>query len=207
MAKKYFYAVAIGKQTGVFRSWEECESLVKGFKGAQFKGFGYQQRAEAQEWVDAHKKESSRQVSYKEPVGVDKSGIEVYTDGSFQRGAASWAFVVYRDGVEIANDSGLCDEAGNSLHNIAGELKAVSKAILYCRNNGLTRFIIYHDYTGVSKWLTGVWRTKNPLVASWKEVTVKYMHNLRVNFQHIPGHAGNKGNERADRLAAEVHNR
>lgn len=34
-----FYAVAKGKKTGIFRTWAECESQVKGFSGAIFKKF------------------------------------------------------------------------------------------------------------------------------------------------------------------------
>lgn len=37
--KSYYYAVQNGRSTGVFNSWSECESEVKGFKGAKFKKF------------------------------------------------------------------------------------------------------------------------------------------------------------------------
>ena len=34
-----FYAVHVGRQTGVFNTWAEAEQQVKGFAGAQFKKF------------------------------------------------------------------------------------------------------------------------------------------------------------------------
>ena len=34
-----FYAVAQGKQCGIYHSWNECQENVKGFKGAKFKKF------------------------------------------------------------------------------------------------------------------------------------------------------------------------
>ena len=34
-----FYAVAQGKQCGIYDSWNECQKNVKGFKGAKFKKF------------------------------------------------------------------------------------------------------------------------------------------------------------------------
>nr|CAB3265613.1 ribonuclease H1-like [Phallusia mammillata] len=34
-----FYAVHVGRKQGVFNTWSECESLVKGFKGARYKKF------------------------------------------------------------------------------------------------------------------------------------------------------------------------
>lgn len=40
MAKKNkYYVVWIGKKTGVFDSWKECEESVKGFEGAKYKSF------------------------------------------------------------------------------------------------------------------------------------------------------------------------
>ncbi|PVV05050.1 hypothetical protein BB560_000429 [Smittium megazygosporum] len=34
-----FYAVKVGEKTGIFNTWQECQSLVKGFPGAQYKKF------------------------------------------------------------------------------------------------------------------------------------------------------------------------
>ena len=36
---KKYYAVKNGRNIGIFLSWEECEKQVKGFKGANYKGF------------------------------------------------------------------------------------------------------------------------------------------------------------------------
>ena len=46
MAKKKFYVVWNGLQTGVFDSWDACERQVKGVEGALFKSFD--SRAEAE---------------------------------------------------------------------------------------------------------------------------------------------------------------
>ena len=46
MAKKV-YAVKVGRQTGLFNTWAECEAQVKGFMGAKFKGFMTAQEAMA----------------------------------------------------------------------------------------------------------------------------------------------------------------
>lgn len=39
MKKPKFYVVWKGRQTGIFRSWEECAAQVSGYPGAQFKSF------------------------------------------------------------------------------------------------------------------------------------------------------------------------
>jgi len=50
MGKK-FYAVAAGREPGVYSQWPEAERQVKGFPGAKFKGFA--SRAEAEAWLEA----------------------------------------------------------------------------------------------------------------------------------------------------------
>jgi ribonuclease HI len=45
-----FYAVAKGRQTGIFRTWGECENQVKGFSGAVYKKF--KNSNEAQQFID-----------------------------------------------------------------------------------------------------------------------------------------------------------
>jgi ribonuclease HI len=43
--KNHFYVVWIGRQTGIYNSWEECKKLVDGFEGARYKGFATQEEA------------------------------------------------------------------------------------------------------------------------------------------------------------------
>jgi ribonuclease H-related protein len=39
MAKKNFYAVKIGKTTGIFTTWSDCEASIHGYPGAKYRGF------------------------------------------------------------------------------------------------------------------------------------------------------------------------
>lgn len=39
MAKKKFYVVWKGKETGVFNSWDQCKKQIEGYKGAEYKSF------------------------------------------------------------------------------------------------------------------------------------------------------------------------
>uniref|UniRef100_A0A183DM42 ribonuclease H n=1 Tax=Gongylonema pulchrum TaxID=637853 RepID=A0A183DM42_9BILA len=41
-----FYAVARGHQTGVFKTWAECQEATKDFKGAKFKKFDNEEDAQ-----------------------------------------------------------------------------------------------------------------------------------------------------------------
>ncbi|UPK98820.1 hypothetical protein LCI18_009755 [Fusarium solani-melongenae] len=51
-----YYAVAIGRTTGVFVTWDETKPQVNGYSGAIHKSF--KSREEAQEFVDQHKIEN-----------------------------------------------------------------------------------------------------------------------------------------------------
>lgn len=42
-----FYAVKVGKNTGIFNTWKECESNIKGYSGAKYKKFNSKSEAES----------------------------------------------------------------------------------------------------------------------------------------------------------------
>jgi len=42
-----FYAVAVGRNTGIYSTWDECQSQVKGFSNARFKSFSTVEEAES----------------------------------------------------------------------------------------------------------------------------------------------------------------
>ncbi len=46
MAKKKYYVVWKGKETGVFTSWNACKKQIDGFEGAQYKSFIDENEAE-----------------------------------------------------------------------------------------------------------------------------------------------------------------
>jgi len=45
--RKQYYAVRIGREPGIYRTWEECKAQVDGYAKAQYKGFGSLEEAEA----------------------------------------------------------------------------------------------------------------------------------------------------------------
>ncbi len=46
MAKRKFYGVRVGKQTGVFETWEECKAQVEGIPGSSYQSFSSLEEAE-----------------------------------------------------------------------------------------------------------------------------------------------------------------
>ena len=47
--RKSAYAVAVGRQPGIYSTWDECHAQVSGHSGAVYKGFG--SHAEAEAWL------------------------------------------------------------------------------------------------------------------------------------------------------------
>jgi ribonuclease HI len=41
------YAVKVGRQPGIYRSWPECEAQVRGFSGAEYKSCATAELAQA----------------------------------------------------------------------------------------------------------------------------------------------------------------
>ena len=73
--KMNYYAVAVGKEPGIYFSWNDCEQQVKGFKGAKFKKFNNEE--DAQHFI----------ASYSYYNEINKENIVqqdyyVYTDGA-----------------------------------------------------------------------------------------------------------------------------
>jgi ribonuclease HI len=44
--RKQYYAVRIGREPGIYRTWDECKAQVDGYAKAQYKGFGSLEEAE-----------------------------------------------------------------------------------------------------------------------------------------------------------------
>lgn len=56
-----FYAVARGRTPGIFQTWADCESQVKGFSGARYKKFD--SVVEAQNFIDTHGGDKSQKTA------------------------------------------------------------------------------------------------------------------------------------------------
>ena len=45
--RKDFYAVAVGRKTGLFSTWDLCKEQVNGYKGNIYQGFSSEAEAQA----------------------------------------------------------------------------------------------------------------------------------------------------------------
>lgn len=141
---------------------------------------------------------------------------EVYTDGSYREFPdakyCSYGAVVITDGDrdDVFEIAGVTENPDTlPLRNVAGELLAVVRAIQHIKSNTpasvpIGHIKIYHDYTGVAKWVTGEWQAKKPFTQRYKKFWAKEMSDIPYSFVWIKSHTGDPMNERADRLAAKA---
>ena len=204
MGKKNYYVVKEGSKVGIFTNWNECQASVKGYKGAVFKGF--ESKAEALDWFNGLASVSTDQgESIDGDAPCDTLGpfdYEVYTDGSFYKGRYSYGYAFIKDGEVVFESKGVGEDLeAASMRNVAGELAAVVHAVQKAKTLE-ARILIYHDYSGVSHWVTGDWQAKNKFTQAYVEF-MKAHHGL-YEFRKVAGHSGDRFNDYVDRLAKEA---
>ncbi len=193
MAKKY-YAVRSGRQTGIFKSWDECKRQVTGFKGAAFKGFDT--LAEAENFISGA---SGAETAPRE------GAVTAYVDGSYNIRTKVFAYgAVIFDNGEVMMNGAFSDEELAKMRNVAGEIKGAMAAMSYCAERGIKKLDLYYDYEGIEKWCTGEWKTNKRGTAEYKAFYDALKDKLNVRFIKVKGHSGDKYNDMADRLAKDA---
>ncbi|XP_029318787.1 ribonuclease H1 isoform X2 [Cottoperca gobio] len=166
--------------------------------------------------------------SHHKRVKQSESSSSESTDGFTYMGDA---VVVYTDGGCSANGqkgarAGIgvywgCNHPLNVAEPLLGrqtnqraEVQAACKALEQAKENNIKKLVLYTDSkftingvtTWVKNWKQNGWRLKSGGPITNKDDFVKLDKlnaQVEVVWLHIPGHAGYKGNEEADRLSRE----
>lgn len=108
----------------------------------------------------------------------------------------------------------VCDRLPGRPTNQRAEIHAASRACEQAKSMNIKKIVIYTDsmftINGITKWISN-WKKNGWKLKSGGEVINKEdfqrlekgIQDLEVVWMHIPGHAGYKGNEEADRLAKQ----
>lgn len=203
MAKKNFYAVKSGKTTGIFRTWEECKSVVDGYPGAEYKGFTTEE--EAKEYLMGKQDGSRKNLSEKQNEETClPNQIIAYVDGSFDAKIGKYSFgcVIITPEGKIIREFGNGDNPRSlELRNVTGEMLGAMFAVKWCAVNGYQAIELCYDYKGIEMWATGGWRAKNELTKKYAKFMMEHSRKIHISFRKIAAHTGNKYNEEADKLA------
>lgn len=197
--KSNFYAVKVGKQPGIYKTWDECKEQVSGFSGAVYKGF--LTKKEAEEFLSG---KSAVNAGANKGSSVEDVDVTIYVDGSFDAdtGVYGYGFVaIFKDGT-IKEFYGANNDADTArIRNVAGEMLGAMFAVKYAKNKKCKSVKICHDYIGIERWAKGYWKTKNKFTAGYADYMKRHGKEIDILFEKVDAHTGVEFNERADQLA------
>ena len=225
MAKKKYYAVAVGRNPGIYDEWygeNGAEVQVKGFPKARFKGFP--SRKEADDFLKNASKMKTHAQAKPKPYGKDtkrskavrkaplkSDGIIIYTDGGCINNPGPGGY-----GVVIINGNQRKELSGGFrlTTNNRMELTACIEALRQLKRSSTvtlhsdSKYVVNGIMKGWAKrWRSNGWmRTKNDPAINpdlWEEL-LGLCDKHAVEFVWVKGHAGNPENERCDRLANQA---
>lgn len=173
MAKKKSKFYAVRNTNQIFENWSDCERVVKGTKGVEFKSFPTREQADAylrgEDPVLSTNKTSEivpyisesgikgtiRMAEDSDPLTWGIDGFIYSIDGSFNAQTQTYggAFACYENGVlldaqAIANNKPQFAQS----RNVAGEVCGFGLALSDAMERDLTKITIICDYEGIFRW-------------------------------------------------------
>lgn len=201
-----YYAVAKGRKTGIFTTWDECKTQVIGFSGAKFKSF--QTREEAEKFIGNGKKKYAviNNTDFDADSIKDEEKVFAYVDGSYVPGFyGSGIIMINLDGEEVSTLSCKGSEPPYlEMNNVGGEVNASMIAVKSAISMGYKLIRIHYDYAGIECWATGEWKRNKEGTKAYKKFIDENSKDIIIEFKKVKAHAGNKYNEIADDLAKQA---
>lgn len=198
MVQKY-YAVKVGRKPGIYLSWDQCKEQVIQFSGAIYKSFPDQESAKS--WLNTVNQEAEIDPTDLHPE--DKINTDyAFVDGSYDEPSGQYSYGVL---INISGKNYTLSGVGkdsSALRNITGEMMAVLEAIKFAKNHDVSDITIFHDYLGLSKWVSGEWKTSNFNTTNYvKQIHQAMQQGMKIKFIHVKGHTKVWGNEEVDKIA------
>ncbi|MCY1598008.1 viroplasmin family protein [Staphylococcus pettenkoferi] len=199
-----FYAVKVGREPGVYTSWDEVKEQTNGFKGAIFKAFKTEEQARVFIENDENKQkavESENNIDEKIRTLDNQSAILV-TDGSYDKELKRYGYglILIKSDIEDRFYNSGNNEKFVESRNVSGEVFAVLEGLRICKANHLNKVTIYYDYEGLEKWAEGEWKVKSEISKHYIKELENYKE-LNIDFVKVKAHSGHEYNEQADALA------
>lgn len=206
-----FYAVAVGRRVGIYRSWPSCKVQIDGIANAKYCKFSDHNDA-LQYIVDTPKENLIISQKIKPTISHVKRSI-VYTDGSCWRNGMDGACAgigVFWPKFPEKNFSQKLDGKQTS---VRAEIYAVITALQQAYEMNIEHLTIYTDSHFIiqtatqwlKKWKDNGWKTYDGSPVKNKddmlELDMAISRIPNIVWKAVSSHSGVHGNEQADKLA------
>lgn len=189
-----YYAVRVGRNPGIYHTWDECKRETVGFKGASFKKFSTLEDAKA--FINEREEEKKESAA--------KDELIVYVDGSFRNKDKSHSYGVYMFNDEEEYTYSKRFFKDSEMRNVSGEIKGAMRAMEEAAKLGKRKIYLHYDYEGIRSWALGFWKTNKEGTINYKKFYDSIKDKLEVKFIKVEAHTGVKYNELVDKLAKEA---
>ena len=232
MAKKNFYAVRSGRQTGIYATWAECKAEVDGYQNAEYKGFATLQEAQAYLGLEpagappaAPPKPNSAPAPSRPALPMAKTAaksglkqVAIYTDGACtgNPGPGGYGAVLLHNGNRKELAGGFRLTTNNRMEILACivALQTLSDRCAVTLHSD-SKYVVNTMTKGwARRWKLAGWKRREGYgeTAVWKEALnadlweqmLALCDQHKVTFVWVRGHAGNVENERCDQLARQA---
>ena len=190
-----FYAVKVGRKTGVYDTWDECKKLVNGYPGAIYKSFT--NKEDAYKFVNTFSNINDKDNT----KDINNDVVIAYVDGSYIDNRYSYGCVLFYNENKYVLSGSDNDPEYVSMRNVAGEITGCINAISWAINHKAKKIEIYYDYEGIEKWALGLWKANKSGTIKYKEFISRVINEIDISFVKVAAHTGVKYNEEADILA------
>ena len=205
-----FYAVANGRNIGIFLNWNDCNNSVKGYKNASYKKFDTMEEAEIfiQIKTTFEKKDTNIELS--------RPDYYVYTDGACSNNGKRNALAGIGIFFGIHDTRNISKKIEGKQTNNAAELTAIIETYSIIENdvaNGKKIAIVSDSEYSIKcvssygeKCDKNGWKIDIPNKELVQRAYELYKDKPNIQFIHIRAHTNNTdihsiGNDNADKLA------
>lgn len=198
-----YYAVKVGKETGIYTSWDKAEKFVKGYAGAKYKSF--RTRKDAEQYMNDDDKGSS--VPLGKQTALEPEDDYAFINGSYNpdKNIYGYGGFISANGRKYPISGSGCRPGMSGMYNVAGKIEGTIGAARLAMDLGVKRLTILYDYTGIEAWVHGSWKCRKKETAEYREAMQDIISKgLAIKFVKIDSHSKIMGSEFADSLAKKA---
>ncbi len=154
MSKKKYYVVWVGRQTGIFETWEDCNEQIFGYPKAVYKSFTTKELAEqafnssSHEFIGKDIFETELTEEQLKKIG-DPIKDSISVDGAWNTSTGIVEYQgVYTKTGKVLFKAGPFEDGTNNIV----EFLAIVHALAYCKQNNI-KLPIYSDSRNAIGWV------------------------------------------------------